>query len=464
MRLLDWFIVSFYFLFLAYIVFKNRYKEAPDETEYLLSGRKLTLPAFIATLVSTWYGGILGVGEFTYQFGISQWVIMTFPYYLFALLYAWFLAPRIRERAFLTIPDGFQQIYGKRSGQISAIAVFLLVNPAPYIFMIGLLAGYLFGSEQTVLWAVIVALFSGIYVSSGGFDAVVRTDKLQIVLMYFGFGVLLLAAIITHGSIGKLFSELPDEMLNLTGGHSLQYIVVWFFIALWTFVDPGFFQRVSAAKSPETAKHGIILSVGFWALFDLLSILTALFGANLLQLDEPALVYPLLSEALLPVGLHGLFIVALLATIMSTLDSFLFLAGQTLGRDFLYDFYPNYSSVTLIKISIAVSLFISIVLIIFFPSVIQLWYVIGSIVIPVLLLPVLGLFFTLFRLQNREELPMMMILSALTGTFWLMSGYYTSEEAYSFAWLGIEPFYPALLMSLIFWIIRREKYSQKENQ
>ena len=37
-----------------------------DPESYLLAGRKLSLPGIVITLVATWYGGILGIGEKTY--------------------------------------------------------------------------------------------------------------------------------------------------------------------------------------------------------------------------------------------------------------------------------------------------------------------------------------------------------------------------------------------------------------
>ena len=52
--------------------------------EYLLAGRRLTLWPFVATLVSTWYGGVLGVGEYSFRHGISNWLVMGVPYYLAA--------------------------------------------------------------------------------------------------------------------------------------------------------------------------------------------------------------------------------------------------------------------------------------------------------------------------------------------------------------------------------------------
>ena len=65
----------------------SRSREAGDAIDFLLAGRSLTLPVFVMTLVSTWYGGILGVGEFSYRYGISNWVIQGVPYYVFAAVF-----------------------------------------------------------------------------------------------------------------------------------------------------------------------------------------------------------------------------------------------------------------------------------------------------------------------------------------------------------------------------------------
>ncbi|MCA9785382.1 MAG: hypothetical protein KC488_02410, partial [Candidatus Cloacimonetes bacterium] len=60
-----------------------------EEGQFLSAGRRITLPVFVATLVCTWYGGILGVGEFTWTWGLVNWLALGVFYYVFALLYAW---------------------------------------------------------------------------------------------------------------------------------------------------------------------------------------------------------------------------------------------------------------------------------------------------------------------------------------------------------------------------------------
>ncbi|HBR87141.1 MAG TPA: hypothetical protein DEA65_04830, partial [Candidatus Marinimicrobia bacterium] len=112
---LDWLAIGGYVVLLLWLGF---YKSAKKEEskDFILAGRKLSLPGFIATLVATWYGGILGIGENTYNYGIQTWFIFALPYYIFGLLFAIFLAPRIRNLPHRSIPDHFKHHFGHSAG------------------------------------------------------------------------------------------------------------------------------------------------------------------------------------------------------------------------------------------------------------------------------------------------------------------------------------------------------------
>ena len=84
----DFLIISGYFIILIVIGFFRTKSTRVSQNDYILQGRKLSLPGFIATLVSTWYGAILGIGENTYLYGVQTWFIFAFPYYIFAGVYA----------------------------------------------------------------------------------------------------------------------------------------------------------------------------------------------------------------------------------------------------------------------------------------------------------------------------------------------------------------------------------------
>ena len=103
--------------------FSVRKRDREGALGFLLAGRPLTLPLFVMTLVATWYGGILGVGEFSYLYGVSNWVTQGLPYYVFAALFAWFLAPRIRASNLLTIPDKLEASYDRKTALLGAFLI-----------------------------------------------------------------------------------------------------------------------------------------------------------------------------------------------------------------------------------------------------------------------------------------------------------------------------------------------------
>ncbi|MEX2641134.1 MAG: sodium:solute symporter family protein [Balneolales bacterium] len=453
----DWLLIAIYFVLLLFLSLRKSWKSV-DEENFLLSGRKITLPAFMATLVSTWYGGILGVGEYSYQYGVSQWFIFGFPFYIFAILFAFFLAGKIRENKALTLPEAVSNKYGSRAGRITSIGVFILVSPAPYILMLGLLVQFMLGgTEHYLIYSILVALFSAAYVCFGGFQAVVRTDVLQVILMFTGFFILAWFASKSFGSPLLLWQELPGTYKDFTGGHSIQYILVWFFIAMWTFVDPGFHQRAAAAATPAIARKGILGSVVFWFIFDFFTLVTGLYGVVIFaDVDNPILIYPYLANTILPAGFKGLFFLTLLATIMSTMDSFLFLSGQTLGHDLVAKAFTPSKSVAITRICIFVSVLLAILLIYIYPSVIALWYVIGSVMIPGLLIPVLGVYIRAFSLKNGYA-SYALIVPVVVSALWLAAGTLTGDELYSQAYLGVEPFYPGLTASAAIWLLGHSK-------
>src|SRR5881628_2720717 len=124
-NLLDWGLVAAYFGFLV-AVWLRLIGRSSSVADYLVAGRRVTLPAFVATLVATWYGGILGVGEYSWRYGISNWLVFGVPYYIGALLFAVFFARRARQAALYTLPDLLDLHYGRGPALMGALTVFIV--------------------------------------------------------------------------------------------------------------------------------------------------------------------------------------------------------------------------------------------------------------------------------------------------------------------------------------------------
>ncbi|MCP4557831.1 MAG: hypothetical protein GY836_20695, partial [Herbaspirillum sp.] len=186
MHLIDYSLIVAYIALLLVLGFVKRLGKDSSASQMIVGGRMLTLPAFVASLVSTWYGGILGVGEYSYQYGLSNWLVFGLPYYLAAFLFAVFLAKRARKSEVLTIPDRLAQVYDNKTAAAGSIIIFLMTVPAAYVLMLGVLGEQLFGWP---FWAGVLAgsAASIIYVYLGGFNPVLRTDLFQFGLMFAGF-------------------------------------------------------------------------------------------------------------------------------------------------------------------------------------------------------------------------------------------------------------------------------------
>jgi|TARA_Y100001936_G_C16048971_1_gene656517 SSS family solute:Na+ symporter len=452
MHWLDLLVLGFYLLCILFLGFyRTNNKNEPDE--YILAGRRLSLPSFVITLTATWYGGILGIGENTYLFGLQTWFVFGLPYYLFALIFAFFIAGKINRLNSTSIPDQFHSRYGKTAGIISALYILVLSSPAPYILSVGVLLQFSLGLpfSFSLLLSTTISLC---YIWFGGFRSIIRTDFIQIVFMFLGF-ILLLYYCIKYSSINSIsLNTLPKSHLDFTGGASIQYILAWFFIALWTFVDPGFYQRCAAAKSAKTAKNGILIAICFWFIFDILTLSTGMYAKVLLTNGDPLFSYPRLGALVLPPLVYGIFITGLLATIMSTIDSLGFISAITFGRDILWRIRSqkgmnskewDMTSTNFIREGLIVTALIALSLAFIIPSVVKLWYILGSILIPGLILP----FLISFSSMKITILPMM-IIPILVSSIWIIIGQIVGNYP-----LELEPFYPGMLTSIIIYGINR---------
>jgi SSS family solute:Na+ symporter len=497
---LDYSIILGFLILVVIIGLIASFGQKKSTDDYLLSGRKVGLFLFVLTNVATWYGGILGVGEFSYRFGLVSWFTQGLPYYIFALIFASLFAGKIRSASLFTIPDKLEEVYGRKVSLFSAFLIFILVSPAPYLLILGQIISLIF--DISYFYALIIsAIVASIYLIKGGYKSNIWADAFSFFVMFIGFIVIVFVASNNYGGIEYLSSTLPKDHLAPTGGTSITFVVVWFLIALWTFTDPGFHQRCYSAKSGSVAKWGIVISVFFWFLFDFLTNTTGLYSRAILpNLDNPVLAFPYLADEILDPGLKGLFFAALIATVLSTLNSFIFLSATTFSRDFVdrikktnFLSFPNVSIgnlgkehnrfrlrsyrkdkvntlsenlkyegsgdkflIQFTKVGIVVTITISIITAYYFESVVQLWYTIGSICIPGLILLVISSYYHKLKVNNKIAL-LEIIIGVSSSLIWLL----VRDNFSQYEFLSqIEPMIIGLMLALIihFWGMLNLKY------
>lgn len=371
---------------------------------FIAAGRALTLPVFVATLVSTWYGGILGVGESVAYFGLGAWVLMGLPYYVFGLLYAWFLATRVRGADQVSLPERLESRYGRRIALLGAGLVFLLAIPAAHVLMLGVLVQSVTGWAQPICIG-LGALVGTAFLYRGGLLADARASILAFLMMYVGFGAIV-GYCLSHYNLGTAIASLEPHQRSWDGGMGVPFVMSFFILGVWTLVDPGFHQRAASAASPSIARRGIFISVGCWAIFDLLSVTTGIYALHLLRTmpEDPLHIYPAFGDQVLPAGLKAVFLCGMVGTIVSAMVGYTLVAGATLARD-LYararHIPQNDERISgWTRIGFAISTLAAIALALVIPSVVALWYAWAGAVVGALLLPVIAAYVDRWQLSG----------------------------------------------------------------
>ncbi|MDA3813992.1 MAG: sodium:solute symporter family protein [Candidatus Cloacimonetes bacterium] len=396
--------------------------------ELLLMGRQLTLPLFVATLVATWYGGIFGVTKIAFEQGIFNFVTQGFFWYISYILFAFFIVQRVAKYKAITLPDLIEKMFGPKSGKLSAVFNFFNVLPIAYVISLGLLIQALFGISflQGMIIGVTIVILYTLY---GGFRAIVFSDLIQFFVMCLGVFLVLLFSYKLFGGISFLKANLPASHFTLTGGEGIATTLVWGFIALSTLVDPNFYQRVFAAKSTKVAKRGILISTIIWVLFDICTTSGAMYARAVIPEAASDKAYLIYALQILPSGIRGLVLAGILATILSTLDSYLFIAGNTVSFDMMPKKYRG--KIYLHKLGIvAVGIIAVIMGVMFEGNIKDVWKTLGSYFASCLLLPVLYGYIFPGKIRDSQFV-FASILGVITVSVWRninLSGFWQNVD------------------------------------
>lgn len=318
-------------------------KRAFSNTDYLVMGRGLSLPLFVATLTSTWYGGILGVTQIAFMHGIYSFVTQGLFWYLSYILFALFLVKKIRRHQVLSVPELIGLRFGMKARKYSALLLFMHALPITYALSLGIVLHMIMGID--LMWALLLGVgIVAFYTAVGGLRGVVVTDAVQFMLMFVAVIMVVGFSWFTIGDVHTLKASLPVEYFSLNQPGLLSRGFIWLFIACTTtFIHPVFYQRCLAAHSDQTAQVGIGFAMLFWLLFDTCTCLGGMYARLLLPQADSATAYVHLAMHILPHGLKGLFLAGVLATIVSTLDSFLLVSGTAISYDFLSKRHTPYA-------------------------------------------------------------------------------------------------------------------------
>ena len=344
--------VAIYLVILIAVAAWSR-REARTMSGYFIAGKKLPpwVVAFStnATGESGWL--LLGLTGMGYAVGAQAFWVAAGEVIGIAL--AWVLMSRRLKRLSdetdsITIPDVLAARFNDRLHLLRGLSVLIiLLMVGAYVAAQMVAAGKAVGGFTGIPyhWAVIAGAAVIIaYTLVGGYKAVAWTDLVQGIMMLAGLLVLPAVAIVAAGGWDAVVENLRAQDPGLLGPWGPQGKSVAAMVAIASFLAigipflgvPQLMVRFMSARSVESLKPAMIISIIVIALFDIGAVLTGMAGRALYpELADPEAILPLLSNELLPPLLAGVMMVVVMAAIMSTVDSLLILASSAVVRDFL---------------------------------------------------------------------------------------------------------------------------------
>ncbi len=326
------------------------YRSTTNLSDYVLGGRSLgpgvaALSAG-ASDMSGWL--LLGLPGAVYVSGLSElWIGVGLV--VGAFLNWVFVAGRLRRftalaHDSLTIPDFLEHRFEDRTRLLRIIsAVVILVFFTLYISA-GLVGGGLlfqssFGMEyQTAVWVGAIVIIS--YTFLGGFLAVSWTDFAQGILMFLTLLVVPMFVVVLVGGWGSVQSEVvgvdPSHTAILQGMTFMGMIslLAW---GLGYFGQPHILARFMALRSERDVPRATLIGMSWMVLALAGAVATGYLGIAYFAdapLADGETVLIELIRALFNPWVAGVLMAAILAAIMSTIDSQLIVSASAITNDF----------------------------------------------------------------------------------------------------------------------------------
>ncbi|MDH3456202.1 MAG: sodium:solute symporter [Gemmatimonadota bacterium] len=356
-------------LYVVFIVGLGLYfaKRTKTTDDYFLAGRSLTwwLIGFSLFASNVSSSTLVGLSSSAFSSGISVYNYEWMAALVLIVFLVFFLPFYLKTRVF-TMPEFLERRFDERSRYyFSALLVLMniTIDTAAALYAGSLVVKIIYPGVPMWLSVVVLGIVAGVYTIAGGLKAVVYTDAVQAVLLLIGAG---LVAALSFNAIGGSWSavvaSVPASDLSIIRPAS-DPVMPWpglvtgvFLLGFYFWATNQFMvQRALGAKDLNHGRWGALFAGLLKLPIIFLMVLPGIFGRLLYPAAEypalaenPDLIFPTLMFDLLPVGIRGLIITALVAAIMSSVDSTLNSASTLVTMDFIKKLKPKASNRALV--------------------------------------------------------------------------------------------------------------------
>ena len=336
---LDYLIV-YAFLLITLIIGLRAGRGIKDIKEYALANKSFGTVALTLTYLATDIGGaaILDWGvALMYSEGII-YALVNSGVIVSHMLIAFVIAPRmVRFNGCMTLGDVMKSMYGTYSGILVGIINLIIIScfTGMELVILGTICTSVLGIKAS--WGIIVGgiLFSA-YTAHGGIKSVTITDVLQFIVFVVGIPLMAYSAVEAAGGMQYIWASVPKTNLLVVNHEKfasyLPLFIIWSFLPV-VVSSPIAMQRMLMAQHPRQLRDQFLVVGVFSSLFRWVLLFIGLAALVLFPNVAPNNVVAHLIHHLLPTGVKGIVIAALVSVNMSSLDSLLHTAGLTVVHD-----------------------------------------------------------------------------------------------------------------------------------
>lgn len=326
----------FVLLLLVSFLFSKRIRSLED---FFLASRNLPALLIFFTLAGSWLGAtstLVSVDE-AFDKGISSFWVIGIPSIITVVVFALFLTRPIRRLPFVTLPDLMEKRYSRTVRHLAAVLIvwyMILLAASQMVAMGNFLKSFLGTSYfMALLLGTAVVLLYSIF---GGLFSVVITDGVQFFLLVVGIFSLLFSLIGMSSRDKVLLAartiEGSDHFNFFLGFERNIWIAVSFTLA-WI-ISPIVWQRIQAARSDHDARLGLLGAGGTFFVFFGCVVLIGIFSLPLSVPGERTdTILSMLIFSHAGQFLGGILFLAIIAAIMSTMDTAINTGALSVTRD-----------------------------------------------------------------------------------------------------------------------------------
>jgi SSS family solute:Na+ symporter len=318
-----------YFVGVVAVGFLSSRRQHATVSGYFQADHRLPWYAIGFSIVAAGISSEQFVGEmgYAYKLGmpVANWEWLVLPG-LSALL--WIFVPLYVRNRIATMPEYLERRFGPRARTLYAgltIASYVLVNFALVFYTGGFALEKMWGINRVAaVWG--LALVTGAYTVYGGLTAVAWTSSLQCVLLLGGGLYVFFAGLAAiHWDVRAMLGTGQQAHLFTPADHEVPWtalVVLMLFTNVWYYATNQYInQRCLAARNEWHARMGVLFSAALQLLIPFATCFPGMIYRVINpNLENPDAAYPMVVAAVVPIGLRGLVVAAILSAIMSTVS------------------------------------------------------------------------------------------------------------------------------------------------